>query len=290
MPDPYKIKSGDNFWKLENQWGLPHGTLQELNPNLNPRALQIDQVIETFSWECTDVEELSLPLELDENEDIPLSGSIPYAIGQASVVRIPVPKTNGLAIEFVPRGHVPSGGSTSTLFIQNIKGNRHLRLDYGYNKRASINAGRDIFDYHWNQKGTSADFKGKIQNHDSIKNQRLGKLGHSAAKIFRWGGRALLVVGVAVDTISIVQASNPIRRSTEVVTAWALAWCGCKVVGAAGAAGGTAIAPGPGTAILGVGGCIVGGIGGYMAGEKIGGIVYDWAEETIFTPLPEISQ
>ena len=23
-----------------------------------------------------------------------------------------------------------------------------------------------------------------------------------------------------------------------------------------------------------------------MAGERVGGIVYDWAEDTIFTPLP----
>ena len=55
----------------------------------------------------------------------PRSGGIPYAIGQASVVRIPVPGTDGLCIELRPRGRVPSGGSTSTLFFQDATGKRH---------------------------------------------------------------------------------------------------------------------------------------------------------------------
>jgi hypothetical protein len=47
----------------------------------------------------------------------PESGSIPFAVGQSSVVRIPVPGTAGLAIELHPRGRVPSGGSTSTILV-----------------------------------------------------------------------------------------------------------------------------------------------------------------------------
>src|SRR5262245_3231528 len=58
--------------------------------------------------------------------DAPITGSIPVAIGAASVVRIPVPGTNGLAIELTPRGWTPKGGSTSTLFIQDIVGKRQL--------------------------------------------------------------------------------------------------------------------------------------------------------------------
>jgi hypothetical protein len=50
--------------------------------------------------------------------EVPTSGTIPYAVGQASIVRIPVPGTNGLAIELRPRGYVPPSGSTSTLFFQ----------------------------------------------------------------------------------------------------------------------------------------------------------------------------
>lgn len=41
----YNIKPGDTFWDLENAWQIPHGKLQELNPNVDPRTLQIDQRI-----------------------------------------------------------------------------------------------------------------------------------------------------------------------------------------------------------------------------------------------------
>lgn len=66
--------------------------------------------------------------------DAPDCRSIPIALGLAAAIRIPVPDSNGLAIELSPRGHVPKSGSTSTLFIQDKSGKRHLRLDYGYNK------------------------------------------------------------------------------------------------------------------------------------------------------------
>lgn len=57
--------------------------------------------------------------------DAPMSGRIPYSIGQASAVRIPVP---GMA------------------------GKRQLRLDYGHNHVTKT------FDYHWNQRGTNKYF------------------------------------------------------------------------------------------------------------------------------------
>lgn len=41
----YTIKTGDSFWKLENEWGLPYGTLQKLNPKVNPRKLKVGQKI-----------------------------------------------------------------------------------------------------------------------------------------------------------------------------------------------------------------------------------------------------
>lgn len=87
--------------------------------------------------------------------------------------------------------------------------------------------------------------------------------------------------------ISIVQADKPLRRATQVVSAWALAWAGCKVVGAGGAYLGSAGGP-LGTAIVGVGSCLVGGSGGYFGGELAAGVVYDWAEEAFFSPLPVV--
>lgn len=210
--------------------------------------------------------------------DVPWSGGIPYAVGQASVVRIPVPGTNGLCIEFRARGWVPQSGSTSTLFFQDATGKRHLRLDYGYNVKTKT------IDYHWNQQGTHAQFG--IPDHAPA--GQAGKVAYQAAKYFRYAGRVLVVAGVAIDVISIVQASKPLRRASQVVTGWAAAWAGCELVGAGGAALGTLASP-LGTAVGGVGGCIIGGIGGYYGGSVVAGEVYDWAENTFFTPLPEVS-
>jgi hypothetical protein len=98
----------------------------------------------------------------------------------------------------------------------------------------------------------------------------------------------LLVVGITVDIISIVQASNRLKRASEVVAGWAGAWAGCKVVGAWGAAIGTPEAPGLGTAVGGFVGCIIGGAAGYFAASGAAGVVYDWAEDTLFAPLPEM--
>ncbi|MCZ2135482.1 MAG: hypothetical protein LC098_08655 [Burkholderiales bacterium] len=197
-------------------------------------------------------------------------------MGSATVLRIPVPGTDGLAIELRPRGRVPIGGSTSTVFIQGIDGKRNLRLDYGYNVRTNT------VDYHWNQKGTNANFG--IADHALA--GRGGAALYQGAKYFKYLGRSLIVVGAAVDALSIVQASRPLQRTTEVVTAWAGAGLGCRAVGAGGAALGTAIEPGGGTIVLGLLGCVVGGVGGYLAGEKLGATVFNWAEGTLFMPLP----
>jgi hypothetical protein len=128
-------------------------------------------------------------------------------MGLASVVRIPVPGTNGLAIELSPRGWTPQGGSTSRLFIQDVAGKRNLRLDYGYNVKTQA------VDFHWNQKGTFNEFG--IADHSPA--GAAGEFVFKGAKYFRYGGRVLLVAAVAIDVYSIVVSSNPLRRSTQVV-------------------------------------------------------------------------
>ena len=215
----------------------------------------------------------------DASHEVPESGQIPYVIGQPSAVRIPIPGTGGLCVEFRPRGYIPPGGSTSTLFFQDATGRRHLRLDYGRNPRTNT------IDYHWNQQRAYAQFR--ISDHTPA--GRTGASAYQAAKYFKYAGRLLLVAGAAIDVVSIVRASNPLRRASEVVVAWAGAWVGCKLAGAGGAAVGTAIAPGVGTAIGGVAACIIGGAAGYVAGSSVGGGVYDWAEGTIFLQVPEVS-
>jgi hypothetical protein len=210
--------------------------------------------------------------------DAPLSGAVPFAVGAGvpSVARIPVPGTNGLAVELRPRGWTPAGGSTSTIFIQDVSGKRHLRLDYGYNVKTKT------IDYHWNQKGTANLFG--ISDHAPA--GRSGQIAHGAARYLRWGGRVLLVVGATLDAISIVQASRPLRRASEVVAGWAAAWMGCKIVGRGGAIGGSLVKPGLSTAVGGIGGCVIGGVGGYFLGSAAGGEAFDWVEGTMFSPLP----
>jgi hypothetical protein len=206
----------------------------------------------------------------------PMTGSIPIAIGMPSIVRIPIPGTAGLAVEFRPRGWVPPGGSTSTFFIQDKTGSRNLRLDFGWNQKTKT------VDYHWNQEGVAKDLK--VTNHTPV--GRVGAVMYHAARYFRWAGRILVVTGAMIDAVSIVQASKPIKRATEVATAWALARVGCSVggrVGAlAGAEGGL-----PGIAVGAVAGCIIGTYSGYKGGTQAGAAVYQWAEDTYFTKLPE---
>jgi hypothetical protein len=208
----------------------------------------------------------------------PTSGGIPFAFGLPTVVRIPVPGTSGLCIELSPRGYIPAGGSTSTLFFQDAVGKRQLRLDYGYNIKTKT------IDFHWNQQGTFDVFK--ITDHTPA--GRVGEVAYYGAKYFKYAGRVLMVAGVAIDVVSVVRASNPMRRASEVVSAWALAWAGCETVGAGGAALGTLASP-IGTAVGGIGGCIIGGIAGYHGGVLLGDEIYDWAETTFFTPLPQVA-
>jgi len=209
-----------------------------------------------------------------------VSGSVPISFGSAgvvSVVRIPVPGTQNLFVELSPRGHVPKSGSTSTIFIQDPAGKRLLRLDYGWNKTTGT------VDYHWNQKGTHAKFG--ITDHTTT--GKGGRPLYHSAKYLRYGGRILLVVGVAADVYSIVEAKKRWRQVTRVVAGWGGAWAGCKILGAGGAAVGTAIEPGGGTAVVGLVGCVVGGIGGYAGASWAAGEIYDYVEETFFEELPE---
>lgn len=196
----------------------------------------------------------------------------------ASVVRIPVPGTRGLAIELSPRGYVPKSGSTSTLFIQTMDGKRCLRLDYGYNKVTKT------IDFHWNQKGTFKEFG--IADH-AVAGPAGGAL-YKSARYVKWGGRALMVIGLAIDTYEIVTSDRPWRQAAGVAGGWAGAWVGCKAGGAIGSAVGTAVEPGGGTAVGGFVGCMIGGGVGYWAGKKLVIEAWDMAQPEIVKPVKEI--
>jgi hypothetical protein len=205
-----------------------------------------------------------------------MSGAVPVGIGLGAFVRIPVPGSGGLFIELSPAGYVPKAGSTSTLFMQSLDGKRHLRLDYGYNKVSGK------VDYHWNQKGTFDVFG--IKDHTTV--GKAGEALYKGARYFKFAGRVLMVVGIAVDVYSVVVAEKKVRQVAKVAAGWGGAWAGCEGLGALGAGWGS-VEPGGGTAVGGVLGCVVGGIGGYAGASWAAGKAYDYIEETYFTRLPE---
>lgn len=212
---------------------------------------------------------------LDQGGEI--EGSVTVGGGMGSVVAIPVPGTNGLAISLKPNGWIPKSGSTSTLFIQDVSGKRHLRLDYGYNKVTKR------IDFHWNQKGTATEFG--ITDHTPVGRGGAGL--YKGARYFKYGGRALLIIGLAMDGYEVVTSDRPFRQLAVVAAGWAGAWAGCKVVGAVGAYGGTIVEPGVGTAVGGFAGCFIGGAAGYWAGKKLMAESIDYAEEHLFHNVEE---
>ena len=200
-------------------------------------------------------------------------GSAPVVgTGVASIARIRVPGTDYL-VEFSPR-NFPASKSTSALFIQDKAARRVLRLDYGHNQTTGQ------VDYHWNQERTFADFG--IKDHTVAGST--GEALFKGAKLFKYGGRALLIVGVAMDAYSIVVAKKRWRQVARVAAGWAGAAAGAEFLGAWGAGVGT-VDP-AGTAVGETVGGIVGGIAGYAGASWATGEIYDWVEETYFEPVP----
>ena len=196
-------------------------------------------------------------------------------VGVASVARIRVPGTE-FFIELSPR-NFPAGKSTSALFIQDAIGKRVLRLDYGFNKTSTTET---QIDYHWNQKGTFGEFG--IADHTPA--GPAGEALYKAAKVFKYGGRALLVVGIAMDLYSIAVAKKRWRQVLRVASGWAGATAGAAELGALGAELGS-VEPGLGTAIGGIVGGLVGGIAGYAGASWAAEATYDYVEELYYERL-----
>lgn len=123
------------------------------------------------------------------------------------------------------------------------------------------------------------------------------KAGGRAFQFVKWGGRVLLVVGVASDAVEVYYAENKAKTITKKVGFWTGAWAGAKGGAWAGARIGAAGAVvvgqlGPQVAapeeivtapVAGLVGGIIGGIGGGIvggfAGETITETVYEWTFE-----------
>ncbi len=98
---------------------------------------------------------------------------------------------------------------------------------------------------------------------------------NSAGAIAKYGGRTVIVVGVASSAVTVATSPTPYRSGAQQSSAIIVGVGGAKAGAAGGAAIGTLIFPGIGTGIGAVVGAVVGGIGGGMAGHEMGGAAYD---------------
>ncbi len=112
------------------------------------------------------------------------------------------------------------------------------------------------------------------------------KAGNRAYKFVKWGGRILLVIGLAADGYEIYAAENKEKKIVEKAGAWAGSAAGAWAFGSGAATTLSWIngAPGPGTAAYAVivgGAAIVGGFVGYNQGAEIAKTVYEWFFEKV---------
>jgi len=199
------------------------------------------------------------------SDHVPVSGKIPFAVGQTSAVRIPVPGTRGLCLELSARGRVPGCGSASTLFVRHPAGHLQSRLDFAYNRRSRT------IDFQWSQNAALPSFVSGGQAQPIVP----WLVPHSPRKCYRYAGRALLVGGVVADTVSIVQASTPLRSASGTVREWCARWLGPSST--------------PGcTPLASALDCVIAALSGLTTPAELALQVYDWAESTLFTPLDEV--
>jgi RHS repeat-associated protein len=162
-------------------------------------------------------------------------------------------------------------GSTSVFFLNRLpegKSFKGLRLDYGFNKTTSS------VNWHWNQKGSFADFL--IADH-AVASANAARAG----VLLKYGGiasRGLLAVGVAVDAYSLTtqaytsfqtgEWSNTTTEAARIAGGWAGAWAGAEALGTAGAWLGAPFGP-AGMAVGGFVGGLVGGALGYYGVSRV---------------------
>jgi hypothetical protein len=253
--------------KSRNRYPIPLGMMDTQDPIRVPKS-RIKAFPESEKKNIAGTRMVKKPVD---TKGLITSGSVKPFINilkgsVVSIVRIPVPIGKNLYLELRPRNF--KGKSTSTIFIQDAS-KRHIRLDYGYNKRTGS------VDYHWQQeKGLSETFK--ITNHQPA--GKWGKWLYRLGKTTKYIGRIFVVFALITDIYHITIAEKPLRRASRATGGWVIGIRGCKQVGSWGAAFGYRLHPLFGTIILGGLGCVAGGIGGGYLGDRMGSEVYDLAE------------
>lgn len=172
----------------------------------------------------------------------------------------------------------PKGGSTSVVFIyRKSKPKKMYRLDYDTLKQGP-KAGTKGWEH--NQKGVAKILKLKVTNHQPAGGW--GKVAGNSAKVFKYGGRAMFIVGLAAEGVNIYYAENKARAIAKAGGSLAGgaggAWAGAKGGGAVGAWFG------PWGAAIGAG---IGGLAGGALGAWGGGEATEAVYDLIVEPLEE---
>ncbi len=168
------------------------------------------------------------------------------------------------------------GKTTSVLFVVNKNEPKKMyRLDFDVLKQGP-KAG--VKGWEHNQKGVAKVLGLKVTNHQPAGGW--GRAAGHAIRVFKWGGRALFVVGVASELVEIYYALDKTRAVIGAVASIG--------GGAAGAAGGAYAGARVGK-FLGVwgavGGAVIGGVAGGWAGAKIAKAAAQTAYDYFVTPL-----
>jgi hypothetical protein len=187
-------------------------------------------------------------------------------------------------------GVVPTDfkGSTSVLFVyQKSKPNVMYRLDYGPIVKGPQATPDNV--WHHNLQRVQQKLNLSVDNHSTGPGARAAG---RAITIYKWGGTAMFVAGMANSGIQIYYAEDRMRETVVQVSGWAGAWAGARIGAAGGARGGAWVGGAitsetggwgavPGAVVGGLGGGLVGGGFGFWGTSTVTGHVYD----SLFYPL-----
>jgi len=183
--------------------------------------------------------------------------------------------------EFYFSGKPPDywkGKTTSVLFIVNKNQPKKMyRLDFDTLKQGPKAGSRG---WEHNQKGVAKVLGLKVTNHQPAGGW--ARAAGRAIQVFKWGGRALFVVGVGSEVVQIYYALDRTRAVLG-----AVASLGGAAAGAVGGASAGARLGSRGGTWGAAGGAVIGGVAGGWAGSKFLKAATQMAYDFFVTPLDQ---
>ena len=185
----YIIKKGDTFWGLEKQHGLTHGTLQKLNPHINPKTLQIGSkiVISEEDAEEKDVEKQKPKIDVfsQDNLETNENNMLPFNVVQSAKNVIETYRKNEVQYSQAKRQFgIDAKFSDCSATVHTI-----LKLSNALHVLSSTN--------------TSA-MRREIAN----KGGQFRKTNPKVSDIMMWGGHVTIVTEVKNDTVFFAHMGN----------------------------------------------------------------------------------